>query len=202
MATAQELKDLWIRAGGNPQSAALAAAVALAESGGRADASNTNRNGSVDRGYWQINTIHGSLSTFDPLANARAAVSISKNGATWEPWCTAYTDSACGTKGGRYDPFNGSAVARHIGAAGASPGVGGGGPVGELPSAAAAAAPGYGGMLDSVWGNFAMTLNVILNNAFYAVVAFLGIAAVVIGVIMLAKDSVIGAALSQVKRIV
>lgn len=69
----------------------MAAAIALAESSGRANASNTNTNGSIDRGLWQINSIHGGLSTFDPLANARAALSISGGGHNWNPWTTYKT---------------------------------------------------------------------------------------------------------------
>lgn len=83
-----QLEQLWINAGGNPAKAALAAAVAMAESGGRQNAKNVNTNGSTDRGYWQINSSHGSLSTFDALGNARAAISISNNGADWSPWVT------------------------------------------------------------------------------------------------------------------
>lgn len=207
--TPEEIKQLWIAAGGNPQSAPLAAAIAMAESGGRPDATNTNRSGSVDRGLWQINSIHGTLSTFDPMANARAAISISKNGATWEPWCVAYTDRACGSQGGRYDPFaEGSGSARFIGATGAAPGQGGGGapggaggPVGGLGTTEFPA-PGYGSMIDSILTNFWLVLDVVLNNLFYALIAFIGIGAAVVGVIMLAKDSVIGAAIGQVKRIV
>lgn len=83
-----QLEQLWINAGGNPAKAAIAAAIAMAESGGRQNAKNVNTNGSIDRGYWQINSSHGSLSTFDALGNARAAISISNNGANWGPWVT------------------------------------------------------------------------------------------------------------------
>lgn len=93
----QEIESLWVQAGGNPQQASAASAIAMAESGGDTDSKNDrNSNGSIDRGLWQINSIHGSLSTFDPLANARAAVSISKNGSNWRPWCVAWSDGACG----------------------------------------------------------------------------------------------------------
>lgn len=94
--TRQEIEELWVRAGGNPQNASTASAIALAESGGDPSAVNGNSNGSTDRGLWQVNSVHGSLSTFDPLANARAAVSISSNGANWKPWCVAWSDGACG----------------------------------------------------------------------------------------------------------
>lgn len=86
-----QLEGIWIQAGGNPQSAAIAAAVAMAESGGHSGASNTNTNGSVDRGLWQINSVHGTQSTFDIMGNARAAVAISNNGGNWSPWVTFNT---------------------------------------------------------------------------------------------------------------
>jgi hypothetical protein len=85
------LAKLWTSAGGNPGSAHLAAAVALAESGGNPNALNHNTNGTVDRGLWQINSIHGNKSVFDPMGNARAAVSISSNGGSWVPWVTYHT---------------------------------------------------------------------------------------------------------------
>ena len=86
-----QLKSLWTQHGGNPLYADLAAAVAIAESGGKSDATNTNTNGSVDRGLWQINSVHGGQSTFDPIANAKAAVKISSNGKNWSPWVTFNT---------------------------------------------------------------------------------------------------------------
>lgn len=93
----QDIESLWMQAGGNPQKASTASAIALAESGGDTDSKNDrNSNGTIDRGLWQINSVHGSLSTFDPLSNARAAVSISQNGANWKPWCVAWSDGACG----------------------------------------------------------------------------------------------------------
>jgi lysozyme-like protein len=91
-----QLEDLWKQAGGNAVYAPMAAAIAMAESGGRSDAVNQNTNGTTDRGLWQINSIHGPLSTFDPMANAKAAVSISQNGTTWRPWCTAWSNARCG----------------------------------------------------------------------------------------------------------
>jgi hypothetical protein len=78
------LEQLWEKAGGSPAHAFMAAEIAMAESSGRQFAT-----GPVgERGYWQINTNHGSLSTYDPLGNARAAVIISANGTNWHPWTT------------------------------------------------------------------------------------------------------------------
>ena len=86
-----QLKALWVQAGGPMGAANLAAAVALAESGGNPNSINNNTDGSIDRGLWQINSVHGALSTMDPLANARSAVSISSGGSNWNPW-VAYTN--------------------------------------------------------------------------------------------------------------
>ena len=97
-----QLEGIWILAGGNAQYASMAAAIAMAESGGNANASNTNSNGSIDRGLWQINSSNGSGSSFDVMTNARTAVFMSSGGTNWRPWCTAYSDGACGTKGGCY----------------------------------------------------------------------------------------------------
>lgn len=90
-----QLEAIWVQAGGSAVFKAMAAAVAMAESGGNPNASNRNSNGTTDRGLWQINSIHGSQSTFDPISNARAAVSISKNGTNWRPWCTAWSTGRC-----------------------------------------------------------------------------------------------------------
>jgi Lysozyme like domain len=84
-----QLERLWEAAGGSASTAFLAAEVAMAESAGREYALDTNGGASNDRGYWQINdAAHGSLSTFDPYGNARAAVIISRNGTDWSPWVT------------------------------------------------------------------------------------------------------------------
>lgn len=72
----------------------LAAAVAMAESGGDPQAKNTNKDGSRDRGLWQINTVHKSVSdacAFDPVCNAKAALRISSKGKNWSPWVTYNT---------------------------------------------------------------------------------------------------------------
>lgn len=74
-----QLEGLWIQAGGDRASAPIMAAIALAESSGNPAATNKNTNGTIDRGLWQINSVHGNLSTFDPLANAQAAVKIKKS---------------------------------------------------------------------------------------------------------------------------
>lgn len=86
-----QLEGIWNQAGGNPQYASMAAAIATAESGGNTGATDCDTNGSIDRGLWQINSVHGSASTYDVMGNARAAVAISNNGTNWEPWVTYQT---------------------------------------------------------------------------------------------------------------
>jgi hypothetical protein len=86
--TFRELEELWIYAGGNEHEAPTAAGIALAESGGHPAQVGHNTNGTVDRGLWQINSVHGALSTLDPIANARAAVKIVKDSHGWSPWVT------------------------------------------------------------------------------------------------------------------
>ena len=85
------LEALWESAGGSPGTAFLAAQIATAESGGRQYATDADGNGTVDRGYWQVNSIHGALSTYDPAGNARAAVQLSDDGTDWDPWVTYAT---------------------------------------------------------------------------------------------------------------
>jgi hypothetical protein len=91
-----QLKALWESAGGSADAAFTAAEIAEAESSGRQYATNANSNGTIDRGYWQINSSHGSLSMFDAHGNARAAVLISSDGTDWTPWTTYNTGAYAG----------------------------------------------------------------------------------------------------------
>lgn len=76
---------------------ATAVAVAFAESGGEPTSTNrANRNGSVDYGLWQINSVHGPLlatgDKFNPADNARMAYTVWKGaGGKWTPW-SAYNN--------------------------------------------------------------------------------------------------------------
>jgi hypothetical protein len=90
------LEQLWEAEGGSPGAAATAASVAMAESSGDPGATNANSNGSTDRGLFQINSIWGGLSTYDPAANARAAIQISHNGTDFSPWVTFTSGAASG----------------------------------------------------------------------------------------------------------
>ena len=58
----------------------------MAESSGRQYATDDDGNGTVDEGYWQVNSIHGT--TYDPLGNAEDAVRVSDDGTNWKPWVT------------------------------------------------------------------------------------------------------------------
>lgn len=83
------LEELWEEAGGSRAEAFMAAEIAMAESSGEQFATG----GVGERGYWQINPNHGSLSTYNPLGNAEAAVAISADGTNWTPW-TTFTSGA------------------------------------------------------------------------------------------------------------
>lgn len=100
--TFKQVENVWIQAGGNPQAAAMAAAVADASSGLNPNATFTNPDGSVGIGLWLIDKGGLPPGSTDPLANARAAVQLSKNGRDWSLWCTAWSDNACGKNQGVY----------------------------------------------------------------------------------------------------
>jgi hypothetical protein len=85
----------YARQAGFPESTInIAVAIALAESGGRADARCNSCAGVAEdsRGLWQINIRahpeYSGVDLTDPLANAKAALSISKGGKTFTPWST------------------------------------------------------------------------------------------------------------------
>lgn len=105
-----ELAGLWIEAGGPGSDAAIAAAVATAESGGCQFAlagpvdirpvkvchyTQTTKENSC--GFWQINLMahaqYNAPSIFDQITNAKAAVAISSGGTDWTPW-TTYRDGS------------------------------------------------------------------------------------------------------------
>lgn len=85
-----------IAAGFKGDALTTAVAVSFAEDGGHdPQATNTNSDGSVDRGLWQINNkAHPNYSdeyVFDPQNNAEAAYAISSGGKDWTPWTTYKT---------------------------------------------------------------------------------------------------------------
>jgi len=74
-----QLETLWINAGGSKPLAPLMAAIALAESGGNAAATNPNDNNGTQTswGLWQISDgTHGqpAANILDPAVNAKQAV--------------------------------------------------------------------------------------------------------------------------------
>jgi hypothetical protein len=90
------LEALWESVGGSRAAAFTAAEIAMAESSGQQYATLVNTDGTTDRGYWQINSSHGALSTYAAAGNARAAVVISANGTDWSPWVTWQTGAYAG----------------------------------------------------------------------------------------------------------
>lgn len=100
--TYAQVQDIWIQAGGSPQSSSMAAAVASAESGLNPNAKYTNPDGSTGVGLWLIDPNGIPPGSTDPLANARAAVQQSKNGTDWSQWCSTWSDNSCGSSQGTY----------------------------------------------------------------------------------------------------
>lgn len=90
--TSGSIRSLVTSAGFVGNGASIAVAVAMAESGGNAQASHTNTDGSTDRGLWQINNhAHPDVSdacAYDPLCCAKAAYKISNGGSDWGAWTT------------------------------------------------------------------------------------------------------------------
>lgn len=118
-----QLEQLWLQAGGSQASAPVAAAIALAESGGHPSSlNNTPSTGDYSVGLWQINYFGnlypGRTAAFgppdaltDPLANARAAVTVSNGGNNFDPWSTFLSGAykqylpATATLVSKSDPF-------------------------------------------------------------------------------------------------
>ncbi len=94
--TCSGLESLWESAGGNPGSAFMAAEIAMAESGGQQYATDHDADGSVDEGYWQVNSSNGALSTYDAYGNAKAAITLSDDGRSWSAWVTDQTGAYSG----------------------------------------------------------------------------------------------------------
>lgn len=101
-----QLEGLWRKAGGSAALAPIMAAISLAESGGNtASLNNTASTGDYSVGLWQINyygNLYGSRSArygtpaqlaADPLAQAKAAVSLAAGGRGLSNW-TTYTSGA------------------------------------------------------------------------------------------------------------
>lgn len=168
MASQDQLATLWISAGGAISEAAMASAIAMAESGG----DQYSHSPAGDVGYWQINEpVWGALlATTDPLGNAKAAVQISHNGSNWRPWCTAWSDGACGTNGGTYEG-SGSPYRKYLSGVSGIPS--------ETP-------PAEGGQ--AVSPSFSLPQVDVLKGLRKAVMVVGGGLAVVIGLVIIAND--------------
>jgi Lysozyme like domain len=88
-----QLEGLWINAGGNSALAPVAAAIAMAESGGNPGAENkVDNNGTqTSWGLWQISDgTHNEPvpNILDPSVNAREAVAKYNAAGGWSPWGT------------------------------------------------------------------------------------------------------------------
>jgi hypothetical protein len=94
--TADQIYACARAAGFSPDQSVTMTAIALAESGGNADAHNPN--GEDSRGLWQINVkAHPDLAhvdLYDPVENAKAAFRISGNGQNVSPWTTTHGKNA------------------------------------------------------------------------------------------------------------
>jgi Lysozyme like domain len=101
------LVQIWLENSGGADQANVAAAIALAESGGCRYAlagpvdvrpvkqcRYNHTDGANSQGLWQINIAPGAhpewagYDLFDPDVNATAAITISQHGTDWSPWVT------------------------------------------------------------------------------------------------------------------
>lgn len=89
--TYSQIVDLWKLYGGPADVAPIAAAIAMAESGGRSDAIANEPNGSISRGLFQINSVHGLNSSTDVAINVRAAVQLYNSKHGFSDWTTYNT---------------------------------------------------------------------------------------------------------------
>jgi hypothetical protein len=151
--TFDQIQALWVQNGGKPGWAPLAAAIAIAESGGNtASLNNTPATGDYSVGLWQINYFgsllpgrtqsYGSPAALqsDPNAQAKAAIQLSGNGTNWGPWKTDAAWNKWVANGSPSQPTKAT-----IAAWGASLGGAGGGTSETATAAGAATGPGSGG---------------------------------------------------------
>ena len=86
-----QLEQLWESQGGDSDTAAFAAAVAMAESSGNAAVTSSNPDGGTNVGLWQLDTEGvGSGYTVaelqNPETNAKITVLATHNGTDWTEW--------------------------------------------------------------------------------------------------------------------
>jgi hypothetical protein len=94
--TKDQIRSLWTGNGGSPATAAVAAAIAEAESSGRTQVTSANPDGGTNVGLWQLDTKgagagHTVEQLQDPATNARVTIMKSANGTNWNAWETWHT---------------------------------------------------------------------------------------------------------------
>lgn len=192
-----QLEGLWVQAGGSEGSAPIAAAVALAESGGNPTSHNPNPPDD-SYGLWQINMLGGmgpdrrqryglanNAALYDPLTNAKVAVSMSNGGANWQPWST-FT-------GGAYKQYMQGGVPPDM--ANTPPG---GTPGGTDPGTAQNVSNPITDTVNSVWG----MVGLIGNYVFMGGIVFGGFVLIVIGFILLIRETPVSSAVQSVRKVV
>lgn len=176
-----DIMGIWIKAGGSAAAAPVAAAVAMAESGGNPNAHNA-KPPDDSYGLWQINMI-GSMgparraqfgissnsALFDPLTNARAAVKISNGGASWSPWTTF-------TSGAYKKYLNGSTT----------PNLNVGGATGDTATTAASVSDN---IINSIFEKFYPLVNTVGNLTTFAGEVVLGGLVIAAGLYLLFRET-------------
>jgi hypothetical protein len=186
-----QAEGLWIKAGGDPSVAAIAAAIVFPESGGNPSALNPTDNGGRQSSYglWQIsNGTHAAPDPnwADPLTNAKLAVGKYKGaGNSFSPWGTYDSGAYRNYLQGNVTPDMTAG-----GAGGITPGV-------QLASAS-------GNPVDpNTWitgvGNL---LGEIGNFGFIGLTLVLGAVLMLVGLLAVMRGSSAGASASSVLRIV
>jgi len=194
-----QAEGLWIKAGGDPSVAAIAAAIMFPESGGNPQAINpTDNNGTQSSwGLWQIST--GTHATpdpnwADPLTNAKLAVAKYKGaGNSFRPWGTYNS--------GAYRRYlqNGVPPDMSAGGAGGVTGV----PPGGFPDNGIQTVASGGALDPNTWitgiGNLLGQLG---NYAFMGLLVVGGSVLVLIGLLMIIRDSSATSSSSTVLKLV
>lgn len=85
------LQKLWTSNGGDPRTAAFAAKVAMAESGGSATVTSANPDGGTNVGIFQLDTKgvgsgYSVAQLQNPNTNARITIMATSNGTNWRSW--------------------------------------------------------------------------------------------------------------------
>lgn len=100
----EDLCHLWISVGGSPDRADVMAAIALAESAGRVDATTWARDGTLNCGLWQVSSTRRdrydtARLTSDAAYNAVAAREITRNGRQLESFASAWRSQRAQPRG-------------------------------------------------------------------------------------------------------